>query len=190
MRYWVLALAAVLAACGSSSDSPPPAQPVADTMPPVITLTGDNPQIIAVGEAYVELGATATDNRDGDLSVSIVIDATAVDSSTPGEYAVTYDVSDAAGNAASTVVRAVIYEDRIPPVIVLVGDNPQVIVSGSPYVELGATATDNVDGDLSDVIVIDASAVDTSTVGRCEVSYDVEDASGNAAATVVRTVIV
>ena len=56
---------------------------VVDTTIPVITLTGANPQTIEVGSPYVELGATATDNYDGDLTGSIVIDATAVDTSHP-----------------------------------------------------------------------------------------------------------
>ena len=170
---------------GSSQNTPTPSR---DNTPPIITLTGDNPQVIEVGQAYVELGATATDNHDGDLTASIMIDASLVDSSIPGTYQVTYDVSDSSGNAAVTVIRSVIYEDRTPPQIFLSWDNPQTITQGSPYVELGATATDNVDGDLTNAVVIDDSAVDTSTVGSYEVSYDVEDSSGNAAVTVVRTV--
>ena len=107
----------LLAGCssgGSGGNTP-------DNTSPMITLTGDNPQVIAVGEAYAELGATASDNRDGDLTASIVIDASAIDSSVPGTYQVTYDVTDAAGNAATTVTRTVTYEDRMPPVISLVG---------------------------------------------------------------------
>jgi hypothetical protein len=190
MRYGLFALAVFLAACGDGGGSSPPAQAVVDTTPPVISLTGDNPQIIAVGEAYVELGATASDNRDGDLSASIVIDASGVDSSMPGEYAVTYDVSDTSGNAAATVTRTVIYQDQTAPVITLLGDDPQVIVLGTPYTELGAEATDNVDGDLTAAVVIDATAVDASTPGDYTVTYDVTDAAGNAALTVTRTVTV
>ena len=78
-----------------------------DTTAPVITLTGENPQEIYVGVAYSELGATAADDVDGDISASIVIDASAVDVSTEGSYSVTYNVSDAAGNQADEVVRTV-----------------------------------------------------------------------------------
>jgi len=155
---------------------------------PTITLTGDNPQILEVGQAYVELGATATDDKDGDLTASITIDASSIDSSNPGTYQVTYDVSDSSDNAAATAVRTVIYEDRTPPEISLLGNNPQVITQGNPYVELGATATDNVDGDLTSAIIIDDSAVDAGTVGSYDVTYDVQDSSGNSAATMVRTV--
>ena len=78
-----------------------------DTTAPVITLVGDNPQEINNGDAYTELGATATDDVDGDISANIVIDSSAVDTSVDGSYTVTYDVSDAAGNEAAQVTRTV-----------------------------------------------------------------------------------
>ena len=123
---FVIVLAIVQAACNSSG-------PGKDTTAPVITLTGDNPLVIAVGEAYTEQGATASDNRDGNLTASIVINASAVDSSAPGTYEVTYNISDAAGNAATTVTRTVIYEDQTPPVISLEGSDPQIIDFGAAY---------------------------------------------------------
>ncbi|MBK86659.1 MAG: hypothetical protein CMC86_05625, partial [Flavobacteriaceae bacterium] len=87
---------------------------IADTTAPVITLVGDNPQTLTVGDAYTELGATASDDTDGDISSSIVIDATAVDTATAGSYSVTYNVSDAAGNTATEVTRTVNVE-ALPP---------------------------------------------------------------------------
>jgi hypothetical protein len=160
---------------------------VVDTTPPVITLIGANPQTVSWGWAYVELGATAADNYDGDVSGSIVIDASAVDTSSPGVYPVTYDVTDSSGNAAQELRLVRVLGDTQPPVITLLGDNPQSIPAGTPYVELGATATDNYDGDVTGDIVVDASGVDTSVAGSYSVSYTVEDSSGNTAE-VFRTV--
>ena len=161
---------------------------LADTTPPVITLLGANPQTIEAGDPYVELGATALDDIDGDISGSIVVDASGVDTSTVGSYSVTYNVSDSAGNAAVEVARTVDVVDTTAPVITLVGVNPQTIEAGDPYVELGATAFDIGDGDLTASIVIDASGVDTSTVGSYAVTYNVADSYGNAAVEVTRTV--
>ena len=161
---------------------------VVDTTAPVITLVGANPQTIEVGTAYVELGATASDNYDGDITASIVTDATAVDTSTVGSYSVTYDVTDSSGNPAVQVIRTIDVVDTTIPVITLVGANPQTIEAGSPYVELGATASDNYDGDITASIITDASAVDTAVVGSYSVTYDVTDSSGNAAIQVTRTV--
>ncbi len=74
---------------------------------PVISLTGDSPQTIVVGDSYAELGATATDDVDGDISGSIVINATTIDTNTVGSYSVTYDVSNSAGVSAIQVTRTV-----------------------------------------------------------------------------------
>ncbi|WP_461445673.1 Ig-like domain-containing protein, partial [Maribacter sp.] len=87
-----------------------------DTTPPVITLLGDNPLILNAGNSYIESGATATDNVDGDISGNIVIDASALNSNEEGSYEVTYNVSDAAGNAANEVTRTIEVED--PPILV------------------------------------------------------------------------
>ena len=161
----------------------------ADQTSPVITLEGANPQSIELGTAYSELGATATDNTDGDITANISIDATAVNVNTVGNYTVTYNVSDAAGNPATQVTRTVtITPDTTIPVIILVGANPQSIVLGTAYSELGATATDNTDGDITANISIDATAVNVNTVGNYTVTYNVSDAAGNPATQVTRTV--
>ena len=44
---------------------------------------------------------------DGDLTGSIVIDSSAVNTDRVGEYTVTYDVTDTAGNAAVQKTRTV-----------------------------------------------------------------------------------
>ena len=65
---------------------------------PVITLLGDNPVTVNVGDGYTDEGATASDPQDGDLTADIVVN-NPVDADTPGTYTVTYSVSDTAGNA-------------------------------------------------------------------------------------------
>jgi len=78
-----------------------------DTTPPVLTLKGANPLKLKVGDKYKEPGATAKDDRDGDISAKIVISGDTVDTSTTGTYTVVYTVSDLAGNTA-TITRTVI----------------------------------------------------------------------------------
>ena len=80
-----------------------------DNTSPVITLLGESVVTVEVGSNYVDAGATATDDVDGDLSSSIITTSN-VDTSKVGTYTITYNVSDAAGNAASTVIRTVIVE--------------------------------------------------------------------------------
>ena len=79
---------------------------VVDTTVPVITLEGDAIVTIEVDAIYTDDGATALDNYDGDITTSISV-VNPVDTAIVGEYTVTYDVSDAAGNAAVQVTRTV-----------------------------------------------------------------------------------
>ncbi len=85
-----------------------------DNTPPVIALLGDNPLELTVGDTYVEPGATANDDIDGDISGNIVIDNSAVNTAAEGSYQVTYNVMDAAGNPATEVIRVV----NVNPVVV------------------------------------------------------------------------
>lgn len=71
--------------------------------------------------------------------------------------------------------------DTAPPVINLFGDNPLTWPAGKPYRDPGATARDNVDGNLSSAIVADSSEVDVNTLGTYWVRYTVSDAAGNKA---------
>ena len=80
-----------------------------DTTPPVITLIGEPEVSINVGEEYIDEGATAIDEQDGNLTPFVDDKGTvdAVDTSVPGEYVITYDVVDFAGNTAVQVTRKV-----------------------------------------------------------------------------------
>ena len=78
-----------------------------DTTPPVITLLGSPTVNLTAGNSYTDAGATALDNVDGDITSKIVV-VNPVNTSTAGTYTITYNVSDAAGNAAAQVTRTVI----------------------------------------------------------------------------------
>ncbi|WP_397364280.1 immunoglobulin-like domain-containing protein [Olleya sp. R77988] len=80
---------------------------VVDTVKPVITLVGASTINLTVGDTYNELGATATDDIDGNLTSSIVISGT-VNTNSAGTYTRNYNVSDAAGNAADQVSRSIV----------------------------------------------------------------------------------
>ncbi|MGB3399036.1 MAG: immunoglobulin-like domain-containing protein, partial [Candidatus Deferrimicrobiaceae bacterium] len=157
-----------------------------DTTPPVITLVGDPFMVVEGGDPYVDAGATAVDDVDGDVSGSIVM-VNPVDTSKVATYLVTYDVSDAAGNPAAQVTRTVEVVDTTPPVITLLGSSPVTVEVGSAYADPGATASDIVDGDLTSAILV-VNPVDAGTVGTHVVTFDVSDASANAAVQVTRTV--
>lgn len=83
-----------------------PEAPVADTTPPVLTLLGEVTVALTEDETYTDAGATANDDTDGDITAEIVI-VNPVDTTTPGVYTVTYDVTDASGNVAIQASRTV-----------------------------------------------------------------------------------
>lgn len=159
-----------------------------DNTLPVLALNGVNPQTIVVHSPYVEAGATASDNIDGNLTGSIVIDASAVDIAHLGSYGVTYTVADASGNGV-TLTRTVDVIDNVIPVITLKGNDNPLVEAGSVYTDKGATASDNYDGNLTAAIQVNGlAAVNTSVIGNYFITYDVVDSSGNAAVTVTRKV--
>ena len=158
-----------------------------DVTIPVITLLGEAEVSLELGSTYTDAGATAVDNIDGDITANIVT-VNSVDVNTVGTYTVTYNVSDAAGNAATQVTRTVnITPDVTIPVITLLGESEVSLELGSIYTDAGATAIDNIDGDITANIVT-VNSVDVNTVGTYTVTYNVSDAAGNAATQVTRTV--
>ena len=72
----------------------------------VIELSGDVTVTVEAGTVFNDDGANATDSYDGDLTSSVDV-VGIVDYLKVGEYKLTYNVSDAAGNAAEEVVRTV-----------------------------------------------------------------------------------
>ncbi|MBI1320346.1 MAG: DUF5011 domain-containing protein [Candidatus Hydrogenedens sp.] len=148
---------------------------VVDTIAPTITLIG-NPTInleVECGTTFTDPGATAADLCGGDLTASIVKNLGGLDTRTPGVYTLSYNVKDAANNNARVATRTVTVVDKTAPTITLAGANPQIIQCGSPYTELGATATDLCKGGLP--VTINSSAVDTSTPGTYTVTYRASD---------------
>ncbi|MCL4405971.1 MAG: DUF5011 domain-containing protein [Patescibacteria group bacterium] len=76
-----------------------------DLTPPIITLSGPSTINLNAGENYIELGATAMDNIDGDVAVTINGN---IDTSVSGTQYVLYNAVDAAGNHAIQATRMVI----------------------------------------------------------------------------------
>lgn len=101
---------------------PSPRVNIIDNTKPIITIIGDNPATFTRGDNYIEYGAVAVDNVDSaaDLSSRIVVDRSRVNMDVPGEYIVTYNVTDKAGNAAVQMERKVIVK---PHAVVAIGSN-------------------------------------------------------------------
>ena len=151
---------------------------LADDTPPVLTLTGGAAMQLQQGAAFVEPGYTAIDNVDGDISNKVVVTG-AVNINAAGTYSLVYTVADAAGNTSTaTRVVTVIQVDTTPPALTLQGNLAIQIQQGESFVEPGYTAIDNVDGDISNKVVI-TGAVNVNIAGEYSLVYTVADAAGN-----------
>lgn len=169
--------------------------PPIDTTPPVISLLGSSIVNIDQGASYSDAGATASDNVDGNISANIIVggDTVNTNASVGTTFTINYNVSDAAGNAASEITRTVNIVspvDTVDPVITLLGSSTVEVIQGASYVDAGATATDNRDGNITSNIVVAGDTVNTnaSPGTTFTITYNVNDAAGNSAIEVTRSV--
>ncbi|MCC6144074.1 MAG: DUF5011 domain-containing protein, partial [Candidatus Hydrogenedentes bacterium] len=160
---------------------------VVDTVPPVITLNGANPLVLACGQAYSEPGATAQDGCQGVISAGSITISGAVDTSTAGLYTRTYRARDRAGNLAEAT-RTVQVLESASPEITLLGDNPLVLACGAGFTDPGATAASACAGDLT-ADVVPESNVNPEAPGSYTVTYRLASLGENSPA-VVRSVLV
>ena len=96
---------------------------------------------------YVDAGAVASDNVDGDISDNIVT-INNVDTSTIGSYVVTYNVSDNSGNAAVEISRVV----TVVPVMIQITAPDDLVVNATGFltsVDLGTPSISSGEGEVS-----------------------------------------
>ena len=77
---------------------------VVDTTPPVISLTGEAEIVHPLGKVYEDAGATASDNVDGVVSVTMI---GSVNTSLQGDYTLTYSAIDQAAMKVDPATRTV-----------------------------------------------------------------------------------
>ncbi|MDL5049648.1 DUF5011 domain-containing protein [Oscillatoria amoena NRMC-F 0135] len=81
-----------------------------DLIAPYIVKIGADTVYHPKGQKYTDLGATACDDMDGNISANVNINTSTVDTTNEGTYIVTFTVADAAGNNAAPVTRVVIVQ--------------------------------------------------------------------------------
>ena len=147
---------------------------VEDTKKPNIELHGDKEYKISYKKQYAELGYKALDEYEGDLTEKVKISNEVIDDK---NYNIVYEVEDSSGNKDKKI-RKVQITDDISPTISINGNRNMVIALNGEYKENGATAVDEIDGDITDKIQI-IGEVDTSREGTYYITYKVADNSGN-----------
>lgn len=80
-----------------------------DNTDPVITLNGPSVIEVIQDSNYIDSGASATDNEDGNISANIIVAGDTVNTNVaPGTtFTITYNITDTAGNPAIEVTRSV-----------------------------------------------------------------------------------
>ena len=148
-----------------------------DLTAPVITLIGDNPITIEVGGSFTDPGASATDDFDGNVTVTT---SGSVDSNTVGTYTLTYTATDSSGNTATTT-RTVNVVDTTAPTVIC--ENISIELSSSGSVSISADDIDNGSSDYSGIsdLSISTSSFDCSNLGDNDVVLTVTDIYGNSA---------
>lgn len=158
---------------------------------PVVTLLGPETHTVECGGIYAEHGAVAGDAEDGDLTGSVQISGSVVNTLVPGTYGLAYTVTDSDGNGAPAVMRTVVVSDSVSPVVQLLGEQSTSVIMGMSYVDAGATVSDLCDGDITWALrTTGLMEINTGLPGVYIINYDATDRSGNSAVTVSRSVVV
>ncbi len=142
---------------------------IIDTTPPSLEIANQKLQVCPSGKISDNIEKKAIDNLDGDITDRIKFSIE--------KDEVAFEVSDIAGNKVIKKVPASI-EDYELPNLKLNGEKYLYVKLNSEYQELGATAIDNCDGDITNNIKI-SGEINTKEVGEYRIFYKVEDSSGN-----------
>jgi len=149
--------------------------------------------LVVEGTSYVDAGATALDDIDGDITSSIVV-VNPVDVNTIGIYTITYNVKDNAGNFAAPVTRTVqVVEDgtdTTAPIITVITPQPATystsnmrfrISTNEPAItEYSLDGTANVQMTETSTNTFDSGLL-TLIEGSHTVTFTAVDAAGNTA---------
>lgn len=171
-----------------------------DDQPPVISIFGEALISINQFSNFSDPGAVATDIQEGDISSSIIVTGE-VNTEEVGVYGIAYNVADSEGNNAFAVTRTVTILDATSSSITLIGDENLTVEGGSTYQDPGISAIDDVDGDISNNVVITCTVapensnsivtglIDTFVLGEYILVYTISDSAGNSSS-ISRTITV
>jgi hypothetical protein len=150
-----------------------------------IELAGDDPQIIERATSWTDPGVSGmTDGAGNALGQAeldlITTDSSALDISTPGDYAIVYSYRGNDPLLPTSTTRTVRVVDTEAPTVVLNGDPVITIPAGQPFVDPGATATDANDDAVTTVYGSSGSPAASGATGKWTFDNDsINDSSGN-----------
>jgi len=122
---------------------------------------------------YTDKGAVCADTQrhSGTLSRAVEVSGQVVNMKKPGTYTIRYDCQDDSGNQAVPKTRTIVVADHSCPEIKMLGDQINYVEAGFPYVDAAATATDDLDGDITSAIQSDGDTINVAgafaSLGSC-----------------------
>lgn len=191
--YWLVAIFVVILAIGCTEDSE------TDTAIGNVTETETKNKvpIIEVQNKEVEYGttlnysdlATVKDDDSEEVQLSITSsdligitvdnDSQTIVLGAIGDYEIELTATDEEGNITTEKVSIAVV-DYVAPTLTLTSSAFSLTEGDSvPNYASIATASDNVDGDITSSVKVDSSKVNYNSAGTYEVTYTVTDSSGN-----------
>jgi len=148
-----------------------------DYVRPTIQLNGNTSVYTEIHKAFIDPGALANDNIEGNISARIET-LGVVDTSKLGPNLLKYIVKDLYGNVSDTIHRMVfVILNNTGPSLVLNGSSNYYLEVNNKFVDPGYIAKDN-QGNLLNNQVIISTNLDSSTLGLYSITYLVTDAFG------------
>ena len=120
--------------------------------PRIVPMGGLN-VYIKTGSDFKDTGVFAHDGEGNSLTDKVVKSGT-VDTSKPGTYKITYNVTDANGKKAPEIVKTVNVVNPAPPTISIKGDENTTVTKGTLYSDPGAKALNYLKEDISHEIKV------------------------------------
>ena len=165
-----------------------------ETSKPTIQLNGSDLIYVEINSLYQDAGATAQDEKYGDLTEKIMID-NPVDVSKLGTYVITYTITNEDEETAS-VTRTVIVQDTTAPILTYQNDFEEGMIvnvdanRNASFHNHAVTATDNSKGNVTLEMIYYYKAqendeyqlvdsMDLGKLGYYQVYYVAIDESGN-----------
>ncbi len=140
---------------------------IIDNIAPLLEIQEDSFKMCSLDNISVDY--KATDNYDGDITDKVEIKYQ--------DNRVIFRVEDSSGNKTIKEIEAKIMDDEAP-IISLNGGSYLYVKLNGVYEEMGARASDNCDGDITDKIEI-TGEVNPQVIGEYVITYKVRDKVGN-----------
>lgn len=158
---------------------------VGDSIAPVATLNGNNPEIVDVYSTYTDAGISVTENHE---YTTVTSGSWTGSTDQLGTFEIIYTVRDKAGNEV-VVTREIQVVDRIAPE--LASASTVYVPRWSAFDASSDVAfEDNYYSSTELTVSIVNNSVDVNSIGNYEVEYEVSDPSGNKATIVVPVIVV